>query len=49
MMRVGYRNQEKINLSMMNAQMGFSVIDMYHRVDLTTARMESVRGFMSKS
>ncbi len=39
-----YVSLQEEGLPVMNAQMGFSVIDMYHRVDLTTARMESVRG-----
>ena len=39
-----YVSLQEEGLPVMGAQMGFSVIDMYHRTDLTTARMESIRG-----
>jgi|GEM_PF-252687 len=39
-----YVSLQEEGLPIMGAQMGFSVVDMYHRIDLTTARMESIRG-----
>ncbi|TAG48409.1 MAG: hypothetical protein EAZ29_13440 [Runella slithyformis] len=39
-----YVSLQEEGLPVMGAQMGFAVVDMYHRTDLTTARMESIRG-----
>ncbi len=39
-----YVSLQEEGLPVMGAQMGFSLVDMYQRTDLTTARMEAIRG-----
>ena len=39
-----YVSLQEEGLPVMGAQMGFSVIDMYQRADITTGRLEAVRG-----
>ncbi len=39
-----YISLQEEGLPVMGAQMGFSLVDMYQRVDITTARMEAIRG-----
>ena len=39
-----YVSLQEEGLPVMGAQMGFSLVDMFQRVDITTARMEAIRG-----
>ena len=39
-----YVSLQEEGLPVMGAQMGFSVIDMFHRTDITTNRVEAIRG-----
>ncbi len=39
-----YVSLQEEGLPVMGAQMGFSLVDMYQRADLSTARMEAIRG-----
>ncbi len=39
-----YVSLQEEGLPVMGAQMGFSLVDMYQRADITTARMEAIRG-----
>ena len=39
-----YVSLQEEGLPVMGAQMGFAVIDMFHRTDITTGRVEAIRG-----